>query len=305
MTPSEAQSTLDALLAQCRETGTPCGDGEMIWRIWGNPDTSQPPVVLLHGGFGSWNHWVRNIPVLAQDRMVIAADLPGCGDSALPASPYDAASVAGLVADGLDAVLPDGTDFDMVSFSFGGVLSGMIAQRHADRLRSLTIVGTPILGLATTGPANELVAVPSDAAPETAAELYRGNLEKLMVRDPATIDDLAMTLHMDNMAKGRLRSRGIARKYPAAPDLLGVSCRLNFIFGDGDVTLDPGLDAIRAYVDTHHVGAGFDVIPGAGHWVQYEAAGQFNDCLMALLEGLDDPDGVGGHDSPELRHTRT
>ncbi|CAN0576176.1 unnamed protein product, partial [Laminaria digitata] len=93
-----------------------------------------------------------------------------------------------------------------------------------------------------------------------------------------------MTLHMDNMAKGRLRSRGIARKYPAAPDLLGVSCRLNFIFGDGDVTLDPGLDAIRAYVDTHHEGAGFDVIPGAGHWVQYEAAGQFNDCLMALLE---------------------
>lgn len=283
MTSSEARSTLDALLAQCREARTPCGDGDMIWRSWGDPDASRPPVVLLHGGFGSWNHWVHNISVLAEDRLVIVADLPGCGDSALPASPYDAVSVAAIVADGLDVVLPDETTFDMVSFSFGGVLSGMIAQRHADRLRSLTIVGTPILGLATTGPSNELVAVPPDASPETTATLYRGNLEKLMVRDPATIDDLAMTLHMENMAKGRLRSRGIARKYPAAPDLLGISCRLNFIFGDGDVTLDPDLDAIRAYVDTHHAGAGFQVIPGAGHWVQFEAADQFNRVLGKFL----------------------
>ena len=108
MTPSEAQSTLDALLAQCRETGTPCGDGDMVWRRWGDPDASRPPLVLLHGGFGAWNHWVRNIPVLARDRLVIVADLPGCGDSALPTEPYDAASVAAIVADGLGAVLPEG-----------------------------------------------------------------------------------------------------------------------------------------------------------------------------------------------------
>lgn len=286
MTSSDARSILDSLLSQCREVGTPCGDGDMIWRVWGGPDMSGPPVVLLHGGFGSWNHWVRNISELAQDRPVIAADLPGCGDSALPVSPYDAPSVAAILAEGLDEVVPDDAVFDMVSFSFGGVLSGMIAKHYAERLRSLTIVGTPILGLATTGPANELVAVPPDAAPKTVATLYRGNLEKLMVRDPATIDDLAMTLHLENMTKGRLRSRGIARRYLAAPDLLGVTCRLNFFFGDGDVTPDPGLDAIRDYVETHHAGAGFHVIPGAGHWVQYEAADRFNPLLRNWLEGL-------------------
>ena len=286
MTPSETKSILDRLQAQSRAIGTPCGNGEMIWHIWGNPNASEPPVLLLHGGFGSWNHWVRNIALLAQDRLVIAADLPGCGDSALPPYPYDAASVAAIISDGLEKVLPGDAIFDIVSFSFGGVLSGMIAKRHANRLRSLTIVGTPILGLAATGPANELVAVPSGAAPETAATLYRGNLEKLMVFDPATIDDLAMTLHLKNMAKGRLRSRGIARRYLAAPDLLSLDCRLNFIFGDGDVTPDPGLDAIRDHVETHHAGAGFHIISGAGHWVQYEAADRFNSLLRNWLEGL-------------------
>jgi 2-hydroxy-6-oxonona-2,4-dienedioate hydrolase len=286
MTVSDPRSVLDDLLTRARECRTPCGDGDMVWRVWGDPDAKRPPVVLLHGGFGSWNHWLRNIPELAEGGLVIAADLPGCGDSALPAEPYDAASVAGIVADGLDAVLPVGATFDMASFSFGGVLSGMIAQRHTDRLRSLTIVGTPILGLATTGPANELVAVPAHSSPEVAAKIYRGNLEKLMVRDPAAIDDLAMMLHLENMSKGRLRSRGIARKYPAAPDLLGISCQLNFIFGDGDVTLDPGLDAIRTYVDIHHAGAGFTVVPEVGHWVQYEAANQFNLALRDWLEGL-------------------
>jgi 2-hydroxy-6-oxonona-2,4-dienedioate hydrolase len=46
-----------------------------------------PPVVLFHGGSGSWTHWVRNIqPLVAAGRQVIAADLPGFGDSASPPS---------------------------------------------------------------------------------------------------------------------------------------------------------------------------------------------------------------------------
>ena len=38
---------------------TPCGDGDLVWHIFGNG----PPLVLLHGGFGRWSHWIRNIPV--------------------------------------------------------------------------------------------------------------------------------------------------------------------------------------------------------------------------------------------------
>ena len=38
--------------------------GRMVWHRWGEElgqaARDQPPVVLLHGGSGSWTHWVRN-----------------------------------------------------------------------------------------------------------------------------------------------------------------------------------------------------------------------------------------------------
>lgn len=285
MSSQDPRSVLDSLLARSREIRTPCGDGDMVWRVWGTEDDGRARVVLLHGGSGAWNHWVRNIPVLEERFQVIAADLPGCGDSGDPAEPYDADSLAAIVSDGLDIVVPDGGAYDLVSFSFGGVISGLVAQRQGTRMRSLTIVGTPILGLIKTGKANDLVAIPADLSPEEAAPLYRGNLEKLMVHDPAAIDDLAMSLHMENMAKVRLRSRGIARRHPVAPDLAGAQYDLNFIFGECDPTLAPDLAGVRAHVSEQHPDAGFHVVPGAGHWVQFEAPEAFNTILLSCLPG--------------------
>ncbi|MEL0110433.1 MAG: alpha/beta hydrolase [Rickettsiales bacterium] len=280
---ADPRALLDSLLSRCRERQTPCGDGALMWRVWGEETSGRPPLVLLHGGFGAWNHWVRTIPSLEGDFRVIAPDLPGCGDSANPPRPYDGESLAALLSDGLDRVIPDGAPFDLVSFSFGGVLSGLIAKAQAPRIRSLTLVGSPILGLTGTGPANELVEVPKDLPPEEAALLYRHNLQKLMVCDPAAADDLALTIQMDNMAKARLRSRGIARTSILADSLRDLPCRLNCIFGDGDTTLYPDLAGIRAYVEEIHPGAPFHVIPGAGHWVQFEAPDRVNALLPELV----------------------
>jgi 2-hydroxy-6-oxonona-2,4-dienedioate hydrolase len=35
---------------------------KIVWREWG----SGSPLVLLHGGSGSWNHWVKNIAFLVK-----------------------------------------------------------------------------------------------------------------------------------------------------------------------------------------------------------------------------------------------
>ena len=53
---------------------TPCGDGRMVWRSWG----SGRPILLLHGGAGSWRHWIRTLPALSH-RRVLAPDTPGLG----------------------------------------------------------------------------------------------------------------------------------------------------------------------------------------------------------------------------------
>ena len=274
---------IDALCDQARMHLTPCGDGEMVWRAWGDPGA--PTLVLLHGGFGAWNHWVRNIQTLAENHHVIAPDLPGCGDSDDPPGTPDADSLAAIMSGGLDQIVPYNRSLNLIGFSFGGLLAGPIAHSQAHRMRSATIVGTPILGLTTTGPANALLPVPPDLAPEDAAPIYRGNLEKLMVHDPNAVDALAMTLHMANMAKSRLRSRGIARRTVAAECLRNLPCCLGFIYGDSDVTLDPDLDAVRAAAADIQPNAPFHVFPGTGHWAQYEAADTFNALMPQLLAG--------------------
>src|SRR5258708_4807169 len=68
---------VERLAATGRRVETPCGGGSMVWRLWGEGT----PLVLLHGGFGSWTHWFRNIPDLAQRYRLIVANLPGLGES--------------------------------------------------------------------------------------------------------------------------------------------------------------------------------------------------------------------------------
>lgn len=274
---------LDSILSRSRETRAPFDDGVTVWREWGADNTARPPLVMLHGGSGAWNHWVRNIPVLERRYRLLVADLPGCGDSDEPLRPYDAPTLAAIVSEAIDHVLPDDASFDLVSFSFGGVLSGLIAHDQARRIRSLTLIGVPILGLTGTGPANDLVEIPPGMPAAEAAPLYRRNLQNLMFGDPAAADDLAVAIQADNMAKARLRSRGIARSRVLADSLKGLPCPLTCILGEKDATLDPDLETNRAYIAEILPEAGFYVVPGAGHWVQFEAAEVVNERILELM----------------------
>ena len=82
-TPEEI---VGAIAATSERIETPCGDGSMVWRAWGRG----PALVLLHGGHGSWTHWLRSIEALSAEYKVFAADMPGYGESASPPDPYTA-----------------------------------------------------------------------------------------------------------------------------------------------------------------------------------------------------------------------
>lgn len=273
---------LASVLSRSREIRVPFDDGELVWCEWGADNAARPPLVMLHGGSGAWNHWVRNIPVLERRHRLLVADLPGCGDTDEPTRPYDAPKLAAIVSGAIDQVLPGDAPFDLISFSFGGVLSGLIAHDQARRIRSLTLIGVPILGLTGTGPANDLVEIPPDMPAEEAVPLYRRNLQNLMFGDPAAADDLAVAIQASNMQKARLRSRGIARSSVLADSLKGLPCPLTCILGEKDATLDPDLETNRAYIADILPEARFHIVPGAGHWVQFEAADTVNGLLSEL-----------------------
>ena len=53
----DPQTVLDTLLSRCKEHYSHCGQGNLIWREWGEKKVEKRPLILLHGGSGAWNHW--------------------------------------------------------------------------------------------------------------------------------------------------------------------------------------------------------------------------------------------------------
>src|SRR5262245_66454455 len=96
-TPGDAAAAVDALNRVARKERTPCGDGTMVWRVWGAGD----PLVLFHGGSGSWTHWIRNIPELSRHYELWVPDIPGLGSSAMPPQTWIPASIAAAAAAGV------------------------------------------------------------------------------------------------------------------------------------------------------------------------------------------------------------
>ena len=139
----EPHPSLKAIAERARRAETPCGTGSLVWRAWGQGR----PLVLLHGGSGSWRHWMRNIPVFSAGRMVICADLPGLGDSDMPPDGATPATIGDILRDGLAMLLRAGQGYDLVGFSFGALCAGHLAAADRDNCRSLTVVGAGALGL--------------------------------------------------------------------------------------------------------------------------------------------------------------
>jgi pimeloyl-ACP methyl ester carboxylesterase len=271
---------IEALDTTSTRRQTPLGDGSLVWRIWGNGD----PLVLLHGGTGSWMHWMRNIEDLSRDFMLLVPDMPGSGESASPAMPTSVEKVAGALLSGVDSILGATQRFSVAAFSMGSLISGYLAKAAGERLTCLVLVGAT----GTTAPRQPMTPLKSwRRLPSETEKLaaHRANLAILMVRDPARIGDDALYMQYHNAERSRVRGKHIAPTGDLSKSLPGFKGRLASIWGEHDATAVPYLEERRRKLEEFRPGATFDVIPGAGHWVQYEAPDQFNRLLRARLAG--------------------
>ena len=267
-----------AIEAQAKKVATPCGDGEMTWRIWG----AGPQVVLLHGGHGAWSHWIRNILPLAERFTVIVPDMPGFGDSASPPDPYTADSMAAIMANGLDRILGEST-FSIVGFSFGGVMGSHLAKERPDRITRLVLVGAGGLGLPRPkmGEMRNWKRLDTDAERRDA---HRNNLAVLMLHDPANIEGLALHIQSTNTVRTRINSRKISLTDTGRRALSTFSAPLAGIWGIHDATATGEfLDAREQLVKSLDTDAEFVRLDG-GHWIQFEQPELFNRTVIGILE---------------------
>lgn len=261
----------------------------MVWHRWAGPP-GRLPLVLVHGGWGAWTHWIRVIPALAARTTVLACDLPGLGASGDIGRPDSIAPVAETLADGIEALLgPDGHQgyrrYDIAGFSFGGVAAAHAAVHLGRRCRSFTAIGA-----AGFGPLHYIVGgiqMPDPRLADTEIDaIHRNNLKLLMLADDDAIDPLALHIHRDNISRGRLRSRRISVSNALIEALDRIESRIGGIWGALDITGD-GISAIEKRRDifrAHQPDCPFDIIAGGGHWIMYEKPDAFSAALTRHLD---------------------
>ncbi|SPA18720.1 Alpha/beta fold family hydrolase/acetyltransferase [Cupriavidus taiwanensis] len=263
---------------------------DVVWRSFGEG----PATVLLHGGHGNWQHWARNIGPWSRTRRLLVPDMPGFGDSGA-APRADLAGFVDIMARSLAQLSPG--RIDLVGFSFGALVAAHLAT-HAG-LGAVEVGRLALLGAAGHGGPRRMTRALADwrrcADPQALADTMRHNLAAFMFADPAAIGSEAVAIHTRACRATRFHSKSISRAGGLQQALVRFRGPILMIWGEADVTMSP--ETIAGIAREASAGlpqVRISLVPGAGHWVQYEAHQQVNGLLQHwLAQSRDTPAQAG------------
>lgn len=279
MRSSHLKLSLDELQRLDRAAQITNYSGTVV-RCWGNG----PPMVLLHGGYGSWNHWCRNIDFLAKHFRVVAPDAPGFGRSLELEPQADLDKYFGRVAAVVGECISDAGRYSLVGFSFGAALALEVALRIDKKPDSLTLLGPAGFG----GPAGRIIDIQKlpkqdggQLSPEVRA-VHSHNLSNWMLSSKPEFSDYIIDLHHENILAARFDSRDVSHRDTTVDQLPLINAPVQLIWGGADALVHPSLDYLIQRCRNARSDTKIAVIPEAGHWIQYECPDFVNECLLAF-----------------------
>ncbi|MFL9926343.1 alpha/beta fold hydrolase [Herbaspirillum lusitanum] len=239
------------------------------------------PLVLLHGGHGSWVHWIANIDALAQHCRVLVLDMPGFGGSYDPGQPPTLDEYR-LVVDELLASLAL-ENVALVGFSFGSIVATAVALANPDRVSSLSIVNPPGTGARTA----QAAALPGELS--TIARAYglqagiTASLQRLMLSDADLVTPELVKLISGCVTETRHVTRDLSRNAGIVDLLQNITQKTQILIGAKDpyqrhIIVNHGEELRRRLPR-----ADIRIVPGAAHWLQYEQAEAFNRLLLEFI----------------------
>ncbi len=111
-----------------------------------------PPLVFVHGLIERWTQWVEQLSAFSSSHRVIAMDLPGFGDSPMPAEKISISGYARMIEQLLDTLEVGAAAF--VGHSMGGFTSVELAINFPQRVQRLVLVSPA--GLSTYNNSRDL-----------------------------------------------------------------------------------------------------------------------------------------------------
>lgn len=274
----ERPSDVRRLQDMGRVLRTPHAGGQTVWRLWG----AGAPLVMLHGGAGSWTHWARNVEaVVSAGRLACIPDLPGFGESDLPTNARDADALVQPIADGIVALCGE-EPVDIVAFSFGSLVASLLAAQLPQRVSRLFLVGAPVLPL-RSGRGVTLKPWSHLSTQAERNEVHRSNLQSIMLHRPGSIDGLALALQALNVPRDRMPGRKLVTTGAFTDALSQIRCPFWAIYGAQDALYRDRWPEVLGTLSANPLCRGTTLVPDAGHWVQFEEPERFNSELQLLL----------------------
>jgi pimeloyl-ACP methyl ester carboxylesterase len=248
------------------------------------------PIVFVHGLGGQWQNFLENIPRAAQERRVIALDLPGFG---LTPEPRDKITIPGYgrCVDALCEKLSLGR-VDMVGNSMGGYVAAEVAIQFPKRIDQLILVSAA--GITSADVARRPVYTAGRIA--TAIVSYAAARHRHIASRPKSRHlALALVARYPSLLRADLAYEGFFKGAgkPAFDDALRACLEYDFrdrlpeirqptliVWGEKD-SIIPVKDAAefeRLIPDSRKV-----VMKDTGHIAMAERSQAFNDLMMEFL----------------------
>ncbi|WP_197028287.1 alpha/beta hydrolase [Bosea sp. 117] len=264
MSPSEAVDFIAAADARADHRTTSQPDKRAVWRLFG----AGPPLVLLHGGFGSWLHWLPMLDLLSHDFRLAVPDMPGFGQS----DPIPPGATPELIADrlalGIGELFGD-APVRLAGFSFGGLVAAYLSVRLGSRLAGLVLVASG--GLGVEREPLDMRSRRRDMSEDDLRAMHAHNLRTLMVRDPEKADALAVEIQMRNTSRRPgLVSRDFSRSRTTLKLIADLKAPVAAAWGEQDPTVVPHLDERVAALRAARPDAATLILKGCGHWIMQE-----------------------------------
>lgn len=246
------------------------------------------PLVFVHGTGGHLEAYARNFRRLSENFRVIAYDMVGHGYSEKPDRPYTIDYLSDHLV-GLANALGL-KKFSLSGESLGGWVAAWTAAHHPDLVDKL-ILNTP--GNVTNKPEvmKQVKESTIKAVIEATYENVRARLEWLFL-DKSFVTDELVSIRYNIYTQPEfkkavyhivcLQDWEIRKDYAWGPEWCGkIACPTLLLWTDNDPTgtIDEAM-ILKKWIP----GSQLHVINEAGHWPQWEKAGEFNDAHRTFLK---------------------